>query len=101
MSSRMRITRSKTNSRRAHHGASETRLSKDPETGDFHPRHRVSPITGRYRGRVVIDVAARLAKKEEKRKKREIEALRSGEAIKEKNEQEPEAPEESKIPGHS
>ena len=96
MGSRMRLTRSKTDSRRAHHSISETRLSKDAETGEFHPRHRVSPVTGRYRGRAVIDVAAKLAKKEEKRKKREVEARRAGETVKERDEPEPEASEEPK-----
>lgn len=92
----MRMTRSKTGSRRSHHGIKAPRLSKDAETGDAYPRHRVSPVTGRYRGRMVVDVAAKLAKQEKKRKKREVEALRTGEEVKERNETAPETPEESK-----
>jgi len=98
MGSRMRLTKSKTGSRRSQHGVVEPNLSKDPESGAPHPRHRVSPTTGRYRGRVVIDVAAKLEKQEKKRKKRESEAIRSGERVAERDEEEPKTPtEESKV----
>tara|TARA_B100001540_G_C15742126_1_gene612781 strand:+ start:497 stop:670 length:174 start_codon:yes stop_codon:yes gene_type:complete len=39
------------------------------ESGVTHMRHRASSTTGTYRGRQVIDVEAKIAKKEAKRKK--------------------------------
>lgn len=83
MSVRMKVTRAKTGSRRANHALLGPRLTKDAETGEPRLRHRVSPTTGRYRGRVVIDMAAQIAKREEKRKAREREAARMGESVKE------------------
>jgi len=90
----MRITQSKTRQRRSHHGAVEPRLSKDHESGELSLRHRAAPSTGRYRGRMVVDVAAKLAKQEKKRKRREVEAARTGERVKTKDEDAPDAPDE-------
>ncbi|HEX9608941.1 MAG TPA: 50S ribosomal protein L32 [Candidatus Paceibacterota bacterium] len=83
MSVRMKVSRAKTGSRRAHHALVGPRLTNDVESGEPRLRHRASPITGRYRGRVVIDMAAQIAKREEKRKVREREAVRMGESVKE------------------
>jgi len=80
----MRMTRSKTGQRRAHKALSGPSLTKDAESSEPRLRHRASPTTGRYRGRVVIDVAAKRAKQEKKRKLREQEAARRGEQAKEK-----------------
>ena len=63
-------------------------MTKDSETGESVLRHRMSPTTGRYRGRVVVDMTAKLAKKEEKRKRREQEAAQMGEPVREKEEAE-------------
>ena len=59
--------------------------------GSFTPRHRVSPTTGRYRGRVVVDLTAKIEREERRRKARELEAMRSGEPTKAKEEAETEA----------
>lgn len=77
MSIRSRMTKSKTQSRRAHHALEGARLGKDKE-GALHLRHHASPETGRYRGRVVIDFTAKLAKAERKRKEREREEAQLG-----------------------
>jgi len=55
MSSRMRITRGKTGSRRSHHGLDAPRLSHDKETDSTHLRHHVDLATGMYRGKQVFN----------------------------------------------
>jgi large subunit ribosomal protein L32 len=62
---RMRHTRSHTKNRRSHHALSKPALSKD-EAGNTHMRHRISKVTGSYRGRKVIDMTAKLDKKARK-----------------------------------
>ena len=54
MSVRMKLTHSKTGSRRAHHGASPLRLTKDTKTGNTHIRHFVDQETGMYRGKQIL-----------------------------------------------
>ncbi|OHA91974.1 MAG: 50S ribosomal protein L32 [Candidatus Zambryskibacteria bacterium RIFCSPLOWO2_02_FULL_51_21] len=61
----MRHTRSQTNSRRSHHKLTNPALAKDGQ-GNAYLRHRVSPATGDYRGRKVIDHSARLEKRAKK-----------------------------------
>ncbi len=78
MSVRMRHTRGHTNNRRSHHALKAPRFSKDSETGDLHIRHRVNMKTGRYRGRVVIDVAKIEEKKADKARKKELEVRERG-----------------------
>lgn len=68
MSVRMRHTKSHTANRRSHHGLTEPRLSSCSNCGGSHIRHKVCGNCGQYRGRIVIDVAAQLAKKEKKAK---------------------------------
>jgi ribosomal protein L32 len=63
---RMRHTRSHTKNRRSHHRVSSVRISKD-ENGVPHVRHRMNPTTGKYRGRDVVDVVARSARKTAKK----------------------------------
>lgn len=58
---RMRHTRSHTKNRRSHHRLAKPTLTKD-ESGNVHMRHRLSSITGSYRGRKVIDITAKLDK---------------------------------------
>ncbi len=57
---RMRHTRS-------HHRVANVRISKD-ESGTPHVRHRMNPTTGKYRGRNVVDVVGKSAKKAAKKK---------------------------------
>jgi large subunit ribosomal protein L32 len=65
---RMRHTRSHTANRRSHHKVKGAALSVDTKTGSTHLRHRVDMATGLYRGRKVIDVVAKVEKKQAKAK---------------------------------
>jgi ribosomal protein L32 len=42
------------------------RLQNDVKTGGTHLRHRIDTTTGMYRGRKVLDVVAKVAKKQTK-----------------------------------
>ncbi len=66
----MRATRAHRDNRRSHHALSEVRLSKCADCGSLHMRHVACANCGKYRGRVVIDVAKATAKKEKKVKDR-------------------------------
>ncbi len=70
MSVRMRMTKSKTGSRRAHHGVKD--LSHCNNADGIHKSHRVS-LDGKYKGRIVIDQSKReeriKRRKEEKKQK--------------------------------
>lgn len=59
----MRHTRAHTRNRRSHHALSAPALSND-EKGGNHLRHRVSPETGVYRGRQVIEITKKDKKEE-------------------------------------
>lgn len=65
---RMRSTKSHRNNRRSHDGLSSPAVTMDKETNVPHMRHRASLVTGKYKGRVVIDMQAKLAKKTKKAK---------------------------------
>jgi len=67
MTVRMRHTRSHTKNRRSHHALSKPALSKDG-SGNFHLRHRLSKVSGTYRGRKIIDLTAKLDKLAKKNK---------------------------------
>ena len=67
MSSRMRITRGKTGSRRAHHGLSAPRLSHDKETNSTHKRHHVDLETGMYRGKQIFEPKVKAPKEAEEK----------------------------------
>ncbi len=71
MSVRMRHTRSHTANRRSHHALTGPRLSVCTKCGVPHLRHRACLNCGSYRGKEVIDVVAKAAKKDQKRKVRE------------------------------
>lgn len=71
MSVRMRHTRAHTGNRRSHHALTAPRLSKCPKCSQDHLRHRVCENCGSYRGKEVIDVVAKLEKKDSKRKAKE------------------------------
>lgn len=68
---RMRHTSSHTKNRRSHHALKEKGVTVDKETGNPHLRHRVDSVTGKYKGRQVIDVHAQLEKKAKKQKEKE------------------------------
>jgi len=65
---RMRHTKSQRNRTRSHHRLDKPSVTMDKNTGVPHLRHRASLVTGQYKGRTVIDVAAKIAKKAKKSK---------------------------------
>ncbi len=66
---RMRSTKAHRNNRRSHDGLSKPAVTLDKNTNVPHLRHRASTVTGQYKGRIVIDVAGKIAKKAKKAKK--------------------------------
>jgi len=68
MSVRMRHTRAHTGNRRAHHALTSVTLSKCSNCGALRRPHTVCLACGTYRGRIVVDVAAKVAKRADKRK---------------------------------
>ena len=68
---RMRHTRAHTGNRRSHHALQEPRLSKCENCGALHLRHHMCASCGKYRGKLVLDITAKAAKREAKRKKGE------------------------------
>lgn len=69
---RMRHTRSHTRNRRSHHALSAPAITSE-KGGALNLRHRVSPVSGTYRGRQVIDVEKKIEKTIAKRKARGLE----------------------------
>ena len=63
---RMRHTRSHTGNRRSHH-ALAAQVLVTCECGEKRLSHRVCPHCGRYRGRVVVDFAAKAMARAQKR----------------------------------
>ncbi|MEK7642627.1 MAG: 50S ribosomal protein L32 [Patescibacteria group bacterium] len=70
---RMRHTRSQRGNTRSHHAleVSLTTLCKD--CGSPKAPHAICMVCGKYKGRQVVDVHAKLAKKEKKAKAKAIE----------------------------
>jgi ribosomal protein L32 len=66
---RMRHTRSHTKNRRSHHKLKNVPITKDAD-GLPHLKHRMNPTTGKYKGRVVIDMIAKNARKAAKKKEK-------------------------------
>ncbi len=66
---RMRHTKSQRNRTRSHHVLSKPAVTLDTNTNVPHLRHRASRVTGQYRGRTIIDMAAKAAKKAAKQKR--------------------------------
>ncbi len=67
---RMRHTRAHTANRRSHHALGVKTLAKC-ECGAMRVSHRACPDCGRYRGRVVVDVAARATRRAAKSARKE------------------------------
>lgn len=66
MTVRMRHTKGHTRNRRSHHSLEKPALTTDKDSGTPHLRHRASSITGKYRGRQVINVEDKQEVKTEK-----------------------------------
>lgn len=88
MTVRMRHTSGHTGNRRSHHGLEGPRLSLCPDCKAPTKRHSACLSCGRYRGRVVVDMAAKIEKKHAKMKARDKarteEATKSPEVIEDK-----------------
>ena len=65
---RMRHTKSHTANRRSHHALKAPKVTTDAKTGGTHLRHRIDMTTGMYKGRKVLDVVAKVTKKQDKAK---------------------------------
>ncbi len=63
---RMRHNRSQRGNTRSHHRLDNPAVTMDKNTNVKHLRHRASLQTGQYRGRTVIDVQAKIAKRAKK-----------------------------------
>ncbi len=74
MVNHMRHTRSQTANRRSHHALKGARLTLCPDCKSPMKSHMACLNCGRYKGKVVIDMAAKLQKKEKKTKAKAAEA---------------------------
>lgn len=63
MSVRMRHTKGHTRNRRSHHALKAPRISACPDCGAPHLRHKMCETCGKYRGKQVVDVMAKIEKK--------------------------------------
>ena len=69
---RMRHTKSKRNQRRSHHAVVSARFATCGHCGESILPHIICKNCGWYNGRQVIDVLAKLDKKEKKKKEKEL-----------------------------
>lgn len=76
MVNHMRHTRAHTGNRRSHHALKNVRVTVCEECGAPKKPHRVCLTCGTYKGKKIVDVHARLEKREKKRK----EKAKAGEA---------------------
>ena len=68
-----RTTRSKRGKRRSHHAHSPLNLIRCPKCKTYTLSHQMCPACGIYAGRIVVDVQAKLSKKEQQKKAKEEE----------------------------
>jgi len=71
---KQRHTKSRRNKRRSHHALDKQHFSSCPKCGSPVLSHRVCQNCGSYKSREVIDVMAKLTKKERKLRKKELAA---------------------------
>lgn len=69
---RMRINRSQTGSRRSDKGFKSKSLILCPECGSYKSPHRVCDNCGMYKGRMVIDVNAEVARKQRREQAKKV-----------------------------
>lgn len=69
---KQRHTKSRRNRRRSHHALSKRHFSLCSKCGQPVLPHHICPNCGTYAGREVIDVLAKLTKKEKKNKEKEL-----------------------------
>jgi len=67
-----RHTKSRRNKRRSHQALKKVKLVPCPKCKELILPHHSCPFCGTYKGREVIDVLAKLTKKERKKKEKEI-----------------------------
>ncbi|MBN2094321.1 MAG: 50S ribosomal protein L32 [Candidatus Zambryskibacteria bacterium] len=70
---RMRHTRAHTANRRSHHKIDAPILTLCKECGSPKKPHAICEVCGKYKGREIINVTAKIAKKEKKIKEKEKE----------------------------
>lgn len=71
---KQRHTKSRRNRRRSHNALKKMKLSFCPKCKEPILPHHFCPFCGTYKGREVIDVLAKLTKKEKKKKEKELKA---------------------------
>lgn len=64
----MRHTKGHTRNRRSHHALTAPRLSDCKDCGALHVRHKMCDICGKYKGKQIVDVMAKVEKKNERMK---------------------------------
>ena len=69
---KQRHTKSRRNKRRSHHALKKQEVSVCPKCGEPVLPHRLCQNCGTYAGKEIIDVMAKLDKKEKKKKEKEL-----------------------------
>lgn len=82
---KQRHTKSRRNRRRSHLALKKKNLSKCPKCGEPILSHRYCANCGYYKNREVIDVLAKLEKKEKKKKEKELIAKEEEQQAEQKN----------------